>query len=142
MKRDILGCQAVTDLSPGRETDHRPAVAWLDGRYAGRAIRRDPQDLAAPVPGETERVQRLGQGRDRPAGPGAGQNLPVENARHPDGRAVAGDAFDEAAPWLDSENCPRLGGRRCSEGQQPDQRNAPPTSFCSLEWMALDAATY
>ena len=74
-------------------------------------------------------MKRRWQRGDHAASGRAGENLPVEDARNPDRRAVARNAFDEAVPGIDREERLRLNRCGGSEGQQADQRRAPAMSF-------------
>src|SRR4029079_9202543 len=95
------------------EPDQRPALAWLDARHSRRTVRRDPEPLLRAIPGDRERGQPFGQGRQRAAAFATGEDLPVENARHPDRPAVAGNAFDDAVLRVDRDYGLRLYGHRC-----------------------------
>lgn len=81
------------------------------------------------------------QSGEDPAVRPASEDLTIEHARDPDGRAVAGDALDETVLGIDGQDRLRLYRRRRSEGQKADQRSAPAISFWSLEWIADEPAT-
>src|ERR1044072_7156627 len=98
--------------------------------------------MAAPIPCDAERVQALGQRRDGPAAGRASEDLPVEHARHEDGRSVGGHAFDEAMLWWHRENDLRRGDNSSGCDRQRDHRSAPATSFWSLLWMLDEPAMY
>ena len=73
-----------------------------------------------PVPGDRERMDAGRQRGQRPAGLAAGEDLPIEDARHPDGRSVARNAFDEAVLRVDRQHRLRL-QRGSGRGKQRDQ---------------------
>src|SRR3954454_7065932 len=142
MESRAVGSETVTELSRRRQPDESPLLAL--GRPVLRidAVSGNPQDLSAPIPGEPEWMQTLRQGGDGPARHGAGKDLAVEDARHPDCRPVACHAFNQTMPGIDREDRLRLDGRCRREGHHADQRSAPAINFCSLEWIADEPATY
>ena len=124
------GQNASADLAVLVERDQGAAFAGLDKRHARRTVRRDPQPLALLVPGDGEGVQALGQGGDRLAGLPALQDLPVDQARHPNGAAIACDPFDQPMVGVDRDD----GLRRAALNRlRRDQRSEPAKSLCNLE---------
>jgi hypothetical protein len=55
------------------------------------------------------------QGGQPAASRSAGEDLPVEDTRDPDGRTVACDAFDEPVTGIDREYRLQLDSRRCAK---------------------------
>ena len=78
-------------------------------------------------------MERLRQDRQRPAFCPTGEDLAIENARNPDRRPVAGDAFDQAVTGIEGQHRLRLDGGGGSQDREADQRSAPAISFWSLE---------
>ena len=122
-KVPVTGRHARHQLAAGSQRDQRAAIAWRDRRNAWRAVRRNPQAIAASDPTQCANgCSPRRQSRDRAAGGSAREDLTVENARYPYRPAVAGDAFDQAMLGIDREHRLRL-DRGCSS-RAPAARSA------------------
>ena len=80
-------------------------------------------------------MKRSRKRRERPAAGSAGEDLPVEDARHPDRPAVTRHAFNQAMPGIDRQHGLRLDSRRSGERQQ---RRSPKRSGDQLLKLAVN----